>query len=97
MADQFNGAIDLRVDSVRNFLNGGEALGYEARKAEKFFTDDPEAKDYVKDLIKHVDLKTAQGRFENYCKWSKSVRPLIKDMFLEEIKNKASKKEVAFA
>lgn len=97
MADQFNGALDLRNVSVREVLFGGKAKDYESRKAEKFFEDNPDVRDYAKDLIKHVDLDMAQRRFEDYCKWSRTVRSLIKDLFLEEIKNKACKKEVTYA
>ena len=88
MMEQYSGAIDLRNEAVKKVVADGEALGYEAKKAERFFNENPEAKTYAKDLIEFLSPDVAQGRFEVFCKLSKPVREFAKDLFLEQIKEK---------
>lgn len=79
------GAIQLNRVEVRRVLEGGKALGYEAKKAKKFFENNPEVRDYAKKVIQYFEPKLAQARFENFCKFSKPVRCLVTDLFLEVI------------
>jgi hypothetical protein len=95
--DQCGGALDLQNESVRDVLEGKEAHGYDAKKAERFFKNNPDALDYAKNLIKHLSPDMAQKRFMIYCRGSKPMRCLTRDLFLEEIKNKAGNKEIAYA
>jgi len=79
------GAIQLNSIAVRTVLEGGKAIGYEAKKAEKFFKNNPEVRDYAKKAIKYFEPKLAQERFENFCKFSKPVRKLVIDLLLQVI------------
>jgi hypothetical protein len=91
--DQFPGVLDLRNESVRKVLFGGEALGYEAKKAELFFKNNSEVKKYAQDLVKFLDPEIAQKRFSVFCRFSKPARELVKDLFLEKIKNEAGEQK----
>jgi hypothetical protein len=95
--DQCGGALDLQNKLVIDVLEGKEAHGYEAKKAERFFKNHPGSMDYVKNLIKHLSPDVAQKRFMIYCRCSHPMKCLTRDLFLEEIKNKAGNKEATYA
>jgi hypothetical protein len=98
MADMYNGTINLKTESVRDVLKGMPAIGYEARKAERFFADHPEAGEYAKTAVEYLSLEVAQNRFEIFCKFSGPGRELVKDLYLEKIKEEAGgEKELALA